>query len=195
MEAVMLLSSLFGKSENKCVPEEVIEKIGLSRAANMFAHIVLQKFDSNSNIRVPQVEQFIREEMDGAREGNDYAKTFVRRLSSEIQNYHGALDEAPSHPIDHPGGPQQTLAAICMPLMASNTELAVKLRCSIVEYFFNMWKIQNKKYPADEIQIKTDKLFAGNEIIAHDMIWFTSQCNNDSEYATYLASIVNASVY
>jgi hypothetical protein len=103
----------------------VIHDIGLERASQLYAHIVRQKI-KNRKDRL----QFILEELDGASQGNEKAKEFVRKSGIPAYKYSGALDR--SYPaVDGPDGPQQFLRMVSMRLM-SNQELMVDFTLSVV---------------------------------------------------------------
>jgi len=103
----------------------VIQDIGLERASQLYAHIVRQKI-KNRKDRL----QFILEELDGASQGIEKSKAFVRNSGIPASKYSGAIDR--SYPaVDGLDGPQQFLRMASMRLM-SNQELMVDFTLSVV---------------------------------------------------------------
>lgn len=84
--------------------------------------------------------QFVLEELDAARQGNDEAILFVQDSgfseSEYIDAMHNSFEE-----VDGANGPQQFLINSIMPY-ASNMDLMVSLRLSVVQNIINKWQLK-----------------------------------------------------
>lgn len=84
--------------------------------------------------------QFVLEELDAARQGNDEAILFVQDSgfseSEYIDAMHSSFEE-----VDGANGPQQFLLNSIMPY-ASNMDLMVSLRLSVVQNIINKWQLK-----------------------------------------------------
>lgn len=120
----------------------LIEKLGFEDASIALYSFVLSKFNTEDNlIFVAQLAQFVREEFDAASQGNDYSRSFVRNICSNSNWYKGAMGEESEYPIDGHEGPQQAILNIILPMINEDAELAVKLRCHIVEMIYEDYQI------------------------------------------------------
>ena len=133
--------------------ENLLKSFGFNRTVALFTHIVRTKFDEDPVVRCKEVKQFIREELDGARQGDCYAKEFAKRLGAKIGSYKGAMKKEVDYPIDGECGPQQTLNTILAPVYNSNRSFGAKLRCAVVEHIYKIEKIIYKnKSISNELQ-------------------------------------------
>ena len=74
--------------------------------------------------------QFILEELDAARQGNDFAINFANNCGFEKNDYIGAMKNS-FEEVDGPEGPQQMLLALIMTV--DDMDERVKFRISIVD--------------------------------------------------------------
>lgn len=105
--------------------KQVIQEIGLERAARFYAQLVRLKIP-NEMVRW----QFILEELDGAAQGNVEAQSFVEKSGVSADEYSGALDRSWPE-VDGPEGPQQMLRQLSMQLI-HDRNLAVRFTTLIV---------------------------------------------------------------
>lgn len=84
--------------------------------------------------------QFVLEELDAARQGNEMAVKFVMNSGFSPSEYEGALDN-PFSEVDGPDGPQQFLIKSVMPYF-SDMDYMVALRLRVVENVIDDWGIK-----------------------------------------------------
>ena len=75
--------------------------------------------------------QFVLEELDAAKDGNETAKVFVKNSGINASEYENAISNS-FEEVDGVNGPQQFLIMSCMTL--GNMELMVETRTQIVDY-------------------------------------------------------------
>ena len=128
---------------------KLIEQIGFDDACIVIYGILYTLFQDNSVMVIhKKVAQFVREEFDAAVGGDDFARNFVKTKCPDSSWYKGAMNEQAEFPIDQAGGPQQTLLAITAQMMQDDDVLAVKMRCTVVGFFYDAYKAAelNMKY-------------------------------------------------
>ena len=119
----------------------LIKQIGFDDACVVIYGIIYSLFYDKSEIVVhKKVKQFVREEFDAAVDGDDFAKRFVESRCPDSGWYKGAMSEQAEFPIDQAGGPQQTLLFLTSQMMQDDDVLAVKMRCTVVGYFYDVLK-------------------------------------------------------
>lgn len=124
--------------------KSITHKFGYDTTINAFALLVFTRFSKDSNIAKFEITQFLREEADAARYGNENAKRLVKELFSNSLDYVGALDERPQYPIDGPNGPQQLLCGItAMSSSKDNPSFATQFKCDVVRRIKVMQSIYN----------------------------------------------------
>lgn len=103
----------------------VVEDVGFERATRFYAYLITEKI-LNDEARW----QFILEELDGASQGNEAAKEFVKKTGVPESVYKGALDRSWDE-VDGPGGPQQFLRKLGLQYM-SDPDFMVRFVTSVV---------------------------------------------------------------
>ena len=73
--------------------------------------------------------QFLLEELDGARQGNEASQAAARRSGISPKEYIGTLNRSRPE-VDGPDGPQQLLMKLTFQL-ADDQELMAKFRCDV----------------------------------------------------------------
>lgn len=89
--------------------------------------------------------QFLLEELDGARQGNEYAQQTARRSGISPHEYIGALQNSQPE-VDGPDGPQQLLMGLSFQL-ADDPALMAKFRCDVgrtIQEHFNLGDCSGK---------------------------------------------------
>ena len=129
-------------AKKKTLGSKLIKKLGFEDASIVLYGIVSSKFrTSDISILVSQMEQFVREEFDAASQGNEYSRSFVEKVCPDSSWYKGAMGEDSEYPIDEEKGPQQTLLIIIIPMINEDAQLAIKLRCKIVEMIYYDYQV------------------------------------------------------
>ncbi len=132
---------LFSRSPEAAQEEfftaKVLRLFGFDDCAVYIYALVSSRFRADSLAGFKERIQFVREELDAASQGDGYARGFAEWLEPHGAWYRGAMRERASFPVDGPGGPQQTLLASLIPLMRTDAETAVRLRCRVVKYVFD----------------------------------------------------------
>jgi hypothetical protein len=114
--------------------ENVIEADGIEGAASLYAKVISQQYIPSYEVAL----QFTLQELDGARQGNEFAVNFVNNSGFERHEYVGAL-EASFEEVTGPRGPQTMLDATIMSIR--NTNHRAELRIAIVDEIMNIWKL------------------------------------------------------
>jgi hypothetical protein len=104
--------------------QKYISNHGYAAAVKKFSEVVIKKIPNRE-----LAYMFILEELDGARQGNEYAMSYAKNSGIDPAEYTGAL-EASNSAIDSPNGPQQTLLRLAIALM-EDRELAAKFKCDV----------------------------------------------------------------
>jgi len=87
--------------------------------------------------------QFILEELDAARQGNNEAIFFVQDSGFSESEYIDAMQNSFGD-VDGIDGPQQFLLKSIMPY-SSNMDLMVSLRLSVIQNIINKWQLRGLK--------------------------------------------------
>ena len=105
----------------------------------------------NSRINSDKVAlQFVLEELDAARQGNEAAVQFVKNSGFSPSEYEGAMQNS-FEEVDGPDGPQQFLLSSVMKF-SSDMDFMVNLRLKVVERIINDWGLNNhRKVRADNL--------------------------------------------
>lgn len=94
----------------------------------------------NSRISSKKIAlQFVLEELDAARHGDEEAIQFVKNSGFSASEYEGAMQES-FEEVDGPNGPQQFLLSSVM-RYSSNMDFMVNLRLKVVEIVINEWQL------------------------------------------------------
>jgi len=95
--------------------------------------------DVSSRIKNYEVaKQFVLEELDAARQGNEYAQSFVKESGFEPNEYINAMERSFDE-VDGPDGPQQTLLRYIRNRRMNDA--AVELRVRVVKLIMFKWKL------------------------------------------------------
>ena len=86
--------------------------------------------------------QFVLEELDAARQGNDDAIQFVNNSGFSASEYEGAMHNS-FEEVDGANGPQQHLLSSVMPY-SSDMDFMVSLRLQVVENIINEWRLTSQ---------------------------------------------------
>ncbi len=96
--------------------------------------------------------QFVLEELDAARQGNDFLKDRIKNFYINDTDYIGAMNRS-WEDVDGPTGPQQFLVVLTMQISKKiGIDNATMVRISIVEYIMCHYKI-GRFYIDEEIRI------------------------------------------
>jgi len=97
--------------------------------------------DVSSRIKNYEVaKQFVLEELDAARQGNEYAQSFVKESGFEPNEYINAMERSFDE-VDGPDGPQQTLLRYIHNRRMNDENAAVELRVRVVKLIMFKWKL------------------------------------------------------
>ncbi|MBU3916340.1 hypothetical protein KKA14_12470 [bacterium] len=98
----------------------------------------------NSRISSERVAlQFVLEELDAARQGNEAAVQFVKNSGFSPSEYEGAMQNS-FEEVDGPDGPQQFLLSSVMQF-ASDMDFMVSLRLKVVEKIIHDWGLNKQE--------------------------------------------------
>lgn len=115
----------------------------------------------NSRIGSERVAlQFVLEELDAARQGNEEAVQFVKNSGFSASEYEGAMQNS-FEEVDGPNGPQQYLLSAVMQY-SSNMDFMVNLRLQIVKNVMNTWGLD----VAQKEEVNEESIEKQNEIIS-----------------------------
>ncbi|WP_157269884.1 tetratricopeptide repeat protein [Azohydromonas aeria] len=132
---------MFGLFKKKTQLETLISKDGIDHATTRIAEMISSKLTSREI-----AYQFILEELDGARRGNEASMKFAAESGIPAHEYQGAISNSRPE-VDGPGGPQQLLMGLCLELM-SDQDLMAKFRCMVDDKI--MRKFEFGKYASQE---------------------------------------------
>lgn len=119
--------SIFGSNLNSLNEGE------LNSIAITIANGIMQEL----HMMGPLIYQFVLEELDAARQGNQESKKFAEESGYDSEEYIGAM--ARSDPrIDGPGGPQQNLNVLSLSVPDIDTK--TKFRILVVKHLMNALK-------------------------------------------------------
>ena len=113
--------------------EMKISEYGLDFVSSTAAKEVLQRIHSYSDAL-----QFVFEELDAARHGNEIAISFVNNSGFKENDYFGAMNNS-FEEVDGPDGPQQILLALITSV--DNMDERVKFRIDIVDNIMQKRKL------------------------------------------------------
>ena len=116
---------LFKRKEKNPV-KLMVSRDGLERSAQFFSKQIISLIDTRHT-----AYQFVLEELDAARNGNDIAKQFAINSGISPSEYHGAMSRS-FEAVEGPGGPQQTILVTCSQLK-DDVDQMVTLRVMIVD--------------------------------------------------------------
>lgn len=115
----------------------------------------------NSRISSKKIAlQFVLEELDAARQGNEEAVQFVKNSGFSASEYEGAMKNS-FEEVDGPNGPQQYLLSAVMQY-SSNMDFMVNLRLQVVKNVMNTWELD---VPQKE-EVNEEFIEKQNEIIS-----------------------------
>ncbi|MFC4930496.1 hypothetical protein [Massilia sp. GCM10023247] len=135
---------MFNFFRKKTELEQLIASDGIEHAASRFADIISRKLP-NKEIAY----QFILQELDGARQGNEASKWFANNSGIQLSEYRNALSKSVPE-VDGAGGPQQVLLALSLQL-ANDQSVMAKFRCKVADNI--MKKFELGKYASSEERI------------------------------------------
>ena len=123
---------------------------GYPAAVKKFSEVVIEKIPNRKLACL-----FIFEELDGARQGNEYAMSYAKNSGIDPSEYIGAL-EASNSALDSPNGPQQTLLRLAIAL-TEDRELRAKFKCDIVDAVMQHFGIgaYDPRYKLRELRFET----------------------------------------
>ena len=104
--------------------------------------------------------QFVLEELEAARQGNEAAIKFVENSGFSPSEYEGAMQNSIEE-VDGPDGPQQFLLSSLMQF-SSDMDFMVNLRLQVVENIINGWELNTHR------EGRIDKLFQSLKNILED---------------------------
>lgn len=117
--------------------EKQISEYGLDFVSSFTAQEVLKKIDSYSDAL-----QFVLEELDAARQGNEISINFVNNSGFRPEHYIDAMHRS-YDAIDGADGPQQFLNGIAF--MIKDIELMSKFKVAVVDKVMQAWKLGKYK--------------------------------------------------
>jgi hypothetical protein len=117
--------------------EQQINQHGLDFVAHVAAQEILKKIHSYSDAL-----QFVHEELDAARNGNQISISFVQNSGIKPEEYIGAMDRS-YDAIDGADGPQQFFVGIAF--MIEDIELMSKFKVTTVDKIMQHWKLGKYK--------------------------------------------------
>ena len=117
--------------------ENQINQYGLDFVAQVAAQEIIKRIHSYGDAL-----QFVLEELDAARDGNEISKSFVQNSGFKPENYIGAMGRS-YDAIDGDDGPQQFFIAISF--MIEDIELMSKFKVSTVDKVMQHWKLGKYK--------------------------------------------------
>jgi len=118
--------------------EDEVRKHGVNSAASWASQEVMKRINSYD-----VALQFVLEEIDAARQGNDTAINFANNSGFKESEYVDAMDSS-FEEVDGPDGPQLCLLDIV--LQITDIDLMVRLRVATVDKIMQHWKLGKYKY-------------------------------------------------
>lgn len=113
--------------------------------------------------------QFVLEELDAARQGNDFVKDRIETLYVNDTDYIGAMNRSWKD-VDGPTGPQQFLVLLTMQISKKiGIDNAAMVRISIVEYIMCHYKF-GRFYVDDEIKIAKKPLNLFDVVVSDESL-------------------------
>ena len=117
--------------------EDEVRKHGVNSTASWTSQEVMKRIDSY-DIAL----QFVLEELDAARQGNDTAINFANNSGFKENEYVDAMDNS-FEEVDGPDGPQICLLNIV--LQITDIDLMVRLRTATVDKIMQEWRLGKYK--------------------------------------------------
>ncbi len=126
---------------------EQIKADGIDHASKRFSQILIRDFLTNESLAY----EFVLQELDGARNGTEYAKQFVKDSGIPPSEYHGHL----SNDTPELDKAQLFFVAISMKLQSIDLDFSVELRVNVVNKIMQYYNLgrYDKKYSNDDIII------------------------------------------
>jgi hypothetical protein len=121
-------------ARDKQCTDNLINRVGFEETASLCAKVIGKNTIQSHEIAL----QFVLEELDAARQGNDTAINFVNNSGFEPNDYTGAMNNS-FEEVDGPNGPQQML--LNQIITVSSMDLRVNLRVAIVDNIMQEWKL------------------------------------------------------
>ena len=114
--------------------DNLIKRDGFEETASLYAAMINKNKIHSHKVAL----QFVLEELDAARQGNNTAINFVNNSGFEENEYVGAMANS-FEEVDGSDGPQQMLLTQIMSVSSIDTK--VKLRVTIVDKVMQEWKL------------------------------------------------------
>jgi hypothetical protein len=108
--------------------------------------------------------QFVLEELDAARQGNEEAIQFVNNSGFSPSEYEGAMQNS-FEEVDGPKGPQQFLLSSVMQY-SSDMDFLVNLRLQIVENVINKWELTSNSDESQKEEMSEESIKKQDEVIS-----------------------------
>ena len=176
-------SSIFGKEERSQADidfENHVRNDGAQYAGKRLADIINEKI-TTKNLAI----QFILEELDAARQGNVFAKNFVKNSGFEPNQYIGAMEktkwEGDESALEHIQLFYRTFL-----IKIADIDLMVELSTVIVDNIMKIWKLG--KYE-ETIKVNNENIIAAANAIANDC--FSEGVSNPRWMKIYNAALDN----
>jgi predicted lactoylglutathione lyase len=132
---------------SNCTESELSELSDeLEEAEYINTNDIVEDIAFGVNLRIDTREvalQFILEELDAARQGNEAAIQFVKNSGFSPAEYEGAMQKS-FEEVDGPNGPQQFLLSSIMKY-SSDMDYMVNLRLQVVKNIINYWGLGTQK--------------------------------------------------
>lgn len=143
--------------------------------------ILIKTIDSKKDRRKVAL-QFILEELDAVRNGNDFVRDRIKRFYFNENDYIGAMDRS-WEDVDGKSGPQQILVAITIALSQKvGIDTAAMVRISIVEYIAHHYKFgrfyKNSEVKAASKPLNLFEILVDDESLLHPHFKFLLEKEN-----------------
>ena len=165
---------MFGwfKRKKKNPVKDMIDKYGLEACALVLAGDIWERITDEK-----VAYQFVLEELDAARSGNDSAKAFALQSGIALDSYKNAMQRSwPA--IDGPDGPQQRILQTCN-MLREYPDLMVALRIAIVEATMSRYEMGKYQSRTDVFDI--EKSFLEEEFLEDDVVFQVDSFNPQDE--------------
>lgn len=139
--------------------EDILNFSGENHVANEITKGVNERIHSTQT-----AFQFVLEELDAARQGNEEAIQFVKNSGFIASEYEGAMQNS-FEDVDGPNGPQQFLLASVMQY-SSNMDFMVNLRLQVVQNIINKWELTTQSDVPQKEKESDETIEKQNEIIS-----------------------------
>lgn len=130
--------------------QKYISNFGYAAAVNKFSKVIIEKIPNRE-----LAYRFTLEELDRARQGNEYAMNYVKHCGIDPSEYTGMLENTDSG-LDSANGPQQTLLRLAISLK-EDRELAAKFKCDVGEAVMRHFEFgaYDPSYNSRELRFET----------------------------------------